>query len=201
MAIKKAALSQFISLCNCLLLQLSLCFAHTYHHHHPPSLSSSSSSSSWSLNYSLKSLSQSVPLLSLHLAPHSFFLTPAILPPRLYLATLLLASPYTASHLCITGTLINPGFVLLQKGVGCPSGSTLIAVWEHGPGLLSTSPLLYFSLVILYSHSNPPAFHHQCCSECLIYPLIFTSYLYILFLLLSLRSVSPSPAVPHFTLM
>lgn len=76
--------------------------------------------------------------LSLAIMPHSFFPSTTIFPPILYLDTLLLASPYTGSHLCITDTLINPGFVLLQKGVGRPSGSTLIALWEHGPGLSSS---------------------------------------------------------------
>lgn len=83
--------------------------------------------------------------------PHPFFLNPSVLSTLLHLDTLLLASPFTGSHLCTTDTLISPGFVLLQKGVGCPSGFTLIAVWEHRTGLLSTSPLLYFSLVILCS--------------------------------------------------
>lgn len=92
--------------------------------------------------------------------PHPFFLNPSVLSTLLHLGTLLLASPFTGSHLCTTDTLISPGFVLLQKGVGCPSGFTLIAVWEHRTGLLSTSPLLCFSLVILCSRSHPLAFHH-----------------------------------------
>ena len=89
---------------------------------------------------------------------HSFFLDPAVLSPLLYLHTLLLASPYTGSHLCTSDTLINPGFVLLQKGVGCPSGSTLIAVWEQ-TRIVKYLPL-FSSLVILYSLSHPPALHH-----------------------------------------
>ncbi len=60
--------------------------------------------------------------LSLHLVPHSLFLSPTVLSP-------------TGSHLHTTDTLINPGFVLLQKGVGCPSGFTLIALREQGMGI------------------------------------------------------------------
>lgn len=106
MAIKRAALSQFISLCNCLLLQLSSCFAHKLTH-------TSSSSSSWSLSV-LSNLHLNL-WLFLHLVPHSSFLNPTILSPLLHLDTLLLASQYTSSHLCITDTLINPGFVLVLK--------------------------------------------------------------------------------------
>lgn len=89
--------------------------------------------------------------------PQSLSPNPTVLSALLYLDTLLSASPFTGSHLCTTDSLISPGFVLLQRGVGCPSGITLIAVWEHRIGLLSTSPFLYFSLIILYSHSYPPA--------------------------------------------
>lgn len=197
MAIKRAALSQFISLCNCLLLQLSPCFAHT---HNPSSSWSPTILSNLHLNLCLSFC------LSLHLVPQPFFLNPAVLSPLLYLDTLLLASPCTGSHLCTTDSLINPGFVLLQKGVGCPSGSTLIAVWEHRPGLLSTclfSPLLYSSL-ILYPLSHPLALHHWCFSfECLIHPLIFTSfstspfYLYVLFLFSLLSLVLSCPLLRH----
>lgn len=195
MAIKRAALSQFIFLCNCLLLQISLCFAQTH---------------TYSSNLYLGS---SVRLcLSLHLVPHSSLLNPTVPFPLLLLDTLLLVSPFTGSHLCTTDTLINPGFVLLQKGVGCPSGSTLIAVWEHRPGLLSTclfSPLLYFSLVILSSLSliHWPSITSAPLLNTSYIPLIFTyfpsslfSYPDILFLPFS-PSLLPSPAVPHFTLM
>lgn len=89
--------------------------------------------------------------------PQSLSPNPTVLSALLYLDTLLSASPFTGSHLCTTDSLISPGFVLLQRGVGCPSGITLIAVWEHRIGLLSTSPFLYFSLIIFYSHSYPPA--------------------------------------------
>lgn len=89
---------------------------------------------------------------------HSFFLDPAVLSPLLRLHALLLASPYTGSHLCTSDTLINPGFVLLQKGVGRPSGSTLIAVWEQ-TRIVKYLPL-FSTLVILYSLSHPPALHH-----------------------------------------
>ena len=89
---------------------------------------------------------------------HFFFLDAAVLSPLLRLRTLLLASPYTGSHLCTSDTLINPGFVLLQKGVGRPSGSTLIAVWEQ-TRIVKYLPL-FSSLVILYSLSHPPALHH-----------------------------------------
>lgn len=89
--------------------------------------------------------------------PQSLSPNPSVLPTLLYLDTLLSASPFTGSYLCTTDTLISPGLVLLQRGVGCPSGITLIAVWEHRIGLLSTSPFLYFSLIILYSHFYPPA--------------------------------------------
>lgn len=119
---------------NCPQLQLFLCFAqtHTSHLYLNPFLPSSSL--------------------------HSFFLDPAVLSPLLRLHALLLASPYTGSHLCTSDTLINPGFVLLQKGVGRPSGSTLIAVWEQ-TRIVKYLPL-FSTLVILYSLSHPPALHH-----------------------------------------
>lgn len=108
-------------------------------------------------SYSLKSLFQSKPPF-VSFSP--FLLSQPNYPSSSISNTLLLASPYADSHLRVTEALINPGFVLLQKGIGRPSGSTLIAVWEHGPGLLSTwlfSPLLYFSLVMLYSLSHWPS--------------------------------------------
>lgn len=106
--------------------------------------------------------------LPLHLLLHrSFFLKQTILRRTLYLDTLLPASPHRGSHLGIRDTVIHPGFVLLQKGVGRPPGSTLIAVWEHGAGLLST--FLFFSPIVLFfgphlfplqsigpSHLTPP---------------------------------------------
>lgn len=180
MAIKRAALSQFISLSNCLLLQRTLCFAQT--HTYPPPLLFSD----LYLNLCLRLC------LSLHLVPHSFFLSPTVLSPLLDLDTLPLVSPYTGSHLCTTDTLINPGFVLLQKGVGCPSGSTLIAVWEHRPGLLSTFKPIFSSPPVVFSYrphissfSRLSPLHH---------------FIYIFFFSFSC-SVLPSPAVPHITLM
>lgn len=88
---------------------------------------------------------------------------------QLSLSTLLLANPFAGCHLCTADTLIRPGFVLHQKGEGFPSGFTLIAVWEHRTGLLSTSPLL--SSFIPRSH--PLALHHTFpLSQCLLYILL-----------------------------
>lgn len=64
MAIKRTVLSQFISLCNCLLLPVLLRVTHT---------------SCWSLCLQLH--------LSPHLVPHSFCPSPPILSPRLHLDT------------------------------------------------------------------------------------------------------------------
>lgn len=118
---KRAALSQFISPGNC----------YSYSSHNALLWS-------WTI---LSNLYLDLDLhlyLSLHPAPHSFSLNPAILLPLHCVDALLLASPYTASHLRIIYTLINPGSVLLLKGEGYPSGSTSFAMWKHKWRLLGT---------------------------------------------------------------
>lgn len=149
----------------------------------------------------LKSLFQSVPPFVSFFSTKCvtfFFHNPSAHSMLLYLNTLLLANPFTCSHLFTTDTLISPGFILLQEGLGCPSDFTLIAVWGHRAGLFCTSSFVPFSCY--------PSFQLPSSGLLSLVPLICMPHICCFFFqspfsdILFLFSFLSHP-VPHFLLM
>ena len=115
-----------------------------------------------------------------------------------------------ASHICITDPHTLSSIVVLfycREVVGCPSSSTLIALREHRPGLLSTCLCFFFSLV-LFSHRH--LFPFPICCLCffsgslICFHFLHSLHLFIpifISLFLPVSLFCRSPVAPHFTLM